>query len=495
MYISPYRVLSMLSLLILLLNLTNHAFGQNPAIKAILTNKGLQYGSHIGADWMQEKIGSVIIPDVRGGVDIGIGTVHYVLDRISVSGCDVPEPSVEFFEGVGLKAVISGLSISMSGNWHTTFGIITDGGSFDLAVFNVDVTSVVQIGSDLSGHISISSENCDARVGEASINFHGGASLIFQPFVSLFHNRIKAIIEERICPVVEERVTDLERHLSEMQVSFKVNSALVLDVPLTNSPLVDSISLGLDLKGEFYSVQSHTDPPFKAEPFNLPEDKGHMLSLGLSEFTVNSASYAYFSAGLLQAQINDSMIPKTSPFRLNTTSFGPLIPQLPKLFPNMLMELQVYARDAPMFSFQADKVTLEFPGAVKAFAIQPNASRTPLFKLNVDSIFSGMIRISEEKVKGMMELSNFTLTLASSEVGTFQTAALENFMKLGMKISVLAKLNAKLKEGIVLPTMHHIHLVNPVLKIQQGFVSIASDLDVKSGERESISEGIYPYRL
>lgn len=111
-YISPYRVLSMLSLLILLLNLTNHAFGQNPAIKAILTNKGLQYGkkmlfpqlswvkipnqrncistatlfmcppgSHIGADWMQEKIGSVIIPDVRGGVDIGIGTVHYVLDR------------------------------------------------------------------------------------------------------------------------------------------------------------------------------------------------------------------------------------------------------------------------------------------------------------------------------------------------------------------------------------------------------------------------------
>lgn len=61
-------------------------------------------------------------------------------------------------------------------------------------------------------------------------------------------------------------------------------------------------------QGEFYSVQSHTDPPFKAEPFNLPEDKGHMLSLGLSEFTVNSASYAYFSAGLLQAQINDSMV-------------------------------------------------------------------------------------------------------------------------------------------------------------------------------------------
>lgn len=59
--------------------------------------------------------------------------------------------------------------------------------------------------------------------------------------------------------------------------------------------------------------------------------------------------------------------------------------QLPKLFPNMLMELQVYARNVPIFSFQADKVTMEFPGAVKAFAIQPNASRIPLFKLNVVS--------------------------------------------------------------------------------------------------------------
>ncbi|XP_041711937.1 bactericidal permeability-increasing protein [Coregonus clupeaformis] len=485
----------MLSLLILLLNLTNHAFGENPAIKAILTNKGLQYGSHIGADWMQEKIWSMIIPDISGGVDIGIGTVHYVLDGISVSGCDVPEPSVEFYEGVGLKTGISGFSISMKGNWHTRFGIISDGGSFDLAVFNVDVTSVVQLGSDYSGHISISSENCDARISKASITFHGGASFIFQPFVTLFQDQMTALIEEKICPMVEEHVTDLDQHLAEMQVSFKVNSALVLDIPLTNPPLVESIGLGLDLKGEFYSVQSHTDPPFKAEHFDLPKDDGHMLSLGLSEFTVNSASYGYFSAGLLQAKINDSMIPKTSPFRLNTTSFGPLIPQLPKLFPNMLMELQVYARDVPMFSFQADKVTQEFPGAIKAFAIQPNASRTPLFNLNVDSIYRGMIRISEEKLQGLMKLNNFTLTLASSEVGTFQTAALEKIVKMGVEVSVLAKLNAKLEEGIALPTMHHIHLVNPVLKIQQGFVSIASDLDVKSAERESISEGIYPYQL
>ena len=48
------------------------------------------------------------------------------------------------------------------------------GGSFDLAAFNVGVTSVVRLG-DIEGHVSISSEACTAEIGDVNINFHGGA--------------------------------------------------------------------------------------------------------------------------------------------------------------------------------------------------------------------------------------------------------------------------------------------------------------------------------
>lgn len=64
----------------------------------------------------------------------------------------------------------------------------------------------------------------------------------------------------------------------------------------------------LYLKGEFYSRKTHKDPPFESRAFTMPEQPDHMLSVGLSEFTVNSASFGYFSAGLLQALINDSMV-------------------------------------------------------------------------------------------------------------------------------------------------------------------------------------------
>lgn len=59
--------------------------------------------------------------------------------------------------------------------------------------------------------------------------------------------------------------------------------------------------------------------------------------------------------------------------------------QLPKIFPGLLMNLQAYAREVPMFSFQPGAVKLDLQCAVKAFAIQPNGTQTPLFKLNVVS--------------------------------------------------------------------------------------------------------------
>ena len=64
----------------------------------------------------------------------------------------------------------------------------------------------------------------------------------------------------------------------------------------------------LYFKGEFYNIRHHTELPFEAQPFTVPRQPGYMLSVGLSEFTLNSASYRLYSAGLLQALINDSMV-------------------------------------------------------------------------------------------------------------------------------------------------------------------------------------------
>ncbi|XP_042347685.1 lipopolysaccharide-binding protein isoform X1 [Plectropomus leopardus] len=379
----------MLLPVIVVLTLTSSACGENPAVQVILTNKGLQYGKHLGAGLIQEKLDVVTLPDISGKVGIGIfGSVDYTLTGVTITKCDFPEPSVEFYESVtGFKMSISGLSVALRGRWMTHFGIIHDGGSFDMAIFSMDVTSVVELGRDPDGHLSITSVSCDAQVGDVDIHFHGGASWMFQPFVEHFKGRIRAIIEDNICPNVEEYIVSLEYHLQDMKVSFNVDEDFAFDLPLTSAPIIDASCMNLGLKGEFYNIKTHAEPPFEAQPFTVPEQPGYMLSVGLSEFTLNSAAYGLYSAGLLQAIINDSMIPPYIPVHLNTSSMGPFIPQLPKMYPDLLMNLQIYAREVPMFSFHPNVVKLDFQGAAKAFAIQPNGTQIPLFSLSVVSTF------------------------------------------------------------------------------------------------------------
>ncbi|XP_074537985.1 bactericidal permeability-increasing protein [Halichoeres trimaculatus] len=460
------------------------ACGESPAIQLILNNKGLQYGKHIGAGWIQDKLELVTLPDISGEVGVGIfGTVSYTLTGITIKKCDFPEPSAEFYQDApGFKTSTMGLSVAIEGGWRTRYGIIRDHGSFQMALFNVDVTSVVNLGKDPDGHLMVTSGGCAARVGDINIHLQGGASWIIQPFLDHFKGHIRGALEDKICPAVEEYILNLEYHLQAMNVSFNVNQDLTFDLPLSGSPIIDASSLNLGLKGEFYSTKSPTEPPFKAQPFTMPEQPSYMLLMGLSEFTLNSASYGYYSAGLLKAIINDSMIPPRSPVHLNTSSMGQFIPQLPKLFPDLLMNLQVYARELPLFAFLPGVVKLGFQGGIKAFAIQANGTQTPLFKLNVDSNFSSEVWIADGKLKGSIKMNNFTLKLAASEVGPFKTEKLE---KLGGMVASLAvaKLNGKLGEGVVLPRMKHAQLVNTALKVEQGFVAVFSDAQVLLTDR------------
>ncbi|CAL8323852.1 unnamed protein product [Merluccius merluccius] len=364
--------------------LTTLTLGENPAIKAILTNKGLQYVTEIGAELLHDTLDNASLPTVDGEVSLSIlGTVYYTLTEMTVSKCDFKEPSVDFNEDVsGFKAVISGLHMEVTGIWSTSYGIIKDGGSFVLNVWDVAVASLVSLKMNAGGRPSIGCAGCVADVGSASIQFYGGGSWFFQIFVDFFEERIRSTIEEQICPLLQQRIDALGYQLEDMGVTFQVYQDLVVDVPLTSFPAINSSSLSLSLRGQFHSLKGVKEPPFEAQPFSFAGDVGHMLSLGLSEYTTNSAAYSYFTSGQLQAFITDNMIPPSSPFRLNTRSFGLFIPELPKMYPGMEMKLQVYAREAPDFRFKSGAIQTDLLGAIKAFGVKAHGALIPLFMLN-----------------------------------------------------------------------------------------------------------------
>ncbi|XP_008316264.1 lipopolysaccharide-binding protein [Cynoglossus semilaevis] len=474
----------MLQPVILLFVLGTCSAVENPGIEITVNNKGLQYGKHAGADWIQGILGNITLPFMDGRIRVGcFSSLYYTFTDTRIRKCDLPEPSVEFSpEAAGLNMSISGLSVALTGEWMASFSFLQSVGSFNMALFSVDVTSVVKLDRDNNGHLSVSSVSCEAHVENVDISLSGGASWVFQALMNRHKSQFKQNIEDGICPQVEKSIANLEHYLQVMNVSFDVDHTLAVNLSLTASPDINPSSLNVGLKGEFFSIQTHNDPPFEAQPFTVPVQGDYMFSVVLSEYTVNSALYGYYSAGLFNIFINDSMIPPDFPVHLNTSSMGPYIPQLPKALLGLQMNLQVNATSVPMVTFQPDWAKQSFHATAEAFAVQPNGTQTPLFQLRADSAFSGQSWIDAGKVKGNVSVDNFTLTLISSDVGPVNTKTLAKSTREGIEM-ILTRVNEALSRGLDLPRLKRAKFVNSVLKVEQGFVSFFSDAEVWPTDR------------
>ncbi|XP_066499869.1 bactericidal permeability-increasing protein-like [Hoplias malabaricus] len=467
--------------IVLFLMPLTHSHAQYPAVQTVMSQKGLNGVTQWITGWLQNNISTILLPEVRGNVDIGIGSVSYVLHDMTIKRCDLPETSVVFSEGTGISLKLYGLTISISGLWNTQFGIIHDGGSFELSVYSISLVTMLELGSD-EERLTISTVSCSALLGGVQVNFHGGGSFIIQPFIDMFSKRITEEIRQKICPPFEQGIEALEKHLAVMPDAVNVDPYIYMNISLTDSPLVKSSGLGLSVKGEFYSITSPSEPPFSSEHFELPWQEDYMVTVGISEFCMNSAAYAYYCAGVLSIHITEDMLPKISPIHLNTSQFGLLIPQLPKLYPDLPMELELYASKTPLFTFKESVISVYVLASVKAFAIKTDSVAVPLFRLDMESSFSGKAYTETQLLKGALEMNNFTMELGSTEIGEFQTGPIEQMVKLAISTFALPKVNAYLKKGVPLPSVKGFSIASSVTSIENGFLAVALDLNGPSDD-------------
>lgn len=245
---------------------------------------------------------------------------------------------------------------------------------------------------------------------------------------------------------------------------------------MVTSPTISNASIDFSLKGEFYNIGKHQEPPFSPTPFSLPPQVNNMLYIGMSAFTTNSAGFVYNNAGALSLYITDDMIPPSSPIRLNTRTFGAFIPEIAKRFPSMMMKLLVKTVKEPTIFFEPNNVTVQASGSVTAYAIQPNTTLSPLFVLNMEGSVSARLYVTGVKLAGAVTLNKIEMTLETSYVGQFQVRSLDNIFLMVLKVAVIPKVNARLEKGFPLPSIGKMNLVNTQLQVLKDYMLIGTDV-------------------
>ncbi|TNN78594.1 Bactericidal permeability-increasing protein [Liparis tanakae] len=446
----------------------------NPGVKVKLTAKGLEYGRQLGMVSIQKKLKTIKVPDMSGKQRVSpIGKVKYSLTNIQIVDVGLPTSALDLVPGTGVRLSIAKAFINLHGNWRVKYlRVIKDSGSFDLKVSGLTVTTSIAIKSDETGRPVVSTVNCVAKVGSVSVKFHGGASWLYNLFKKFVEKALRNALDKKICTLVGDAVTDLNPQLKTLNVVAKVDKYAEIEYSMVSAPAVTKASIEFGMKGEFYNIGKHQEPPFTAAAFSLPPETDRMLYIGLSAFTANSAAYVYNTAGALSLDITDDMIPRGSPIRLNTRTFYVFLPQLAKRFPGLMMKLLVRTAKAPVVTFEPNKATVEASSTVTAYAIQPNATLSPLFVLNMETSASARVFVSGMRLAGAVNLNKMDLTLGKSYVGDFQVRTLNSIFQTVLKLVVIPILNVQLAKGYPLPALGKMNLVNTQLQVLKEHVSI-----------------------
>ncbi|XP_044077876.1 bactericidal permeability-increasing protein-like isoform X2 [Siniperca chuatsi] len=460
-----------------LVALISMTLSTNPGVKVKLTEKGLDYGRQLGMASIQQRLKTIQVPDISGTQKVSpIGTVQYSLSNMQIVDCGLPKSSVDLVPGTGVRLQIGNAFISLHGNWRVKYlRIIKDSGSFDLNVNGLTITTSIDIKSDETGRPAVSSINCAAIVGSVTIKFHGGASWLYNLFKNFIDKALRNELQKQICPLVADAVSDLNSQLKTLNVVAQVDQYAEIEYSMVSSPTVSKSSIDLSLKGEFYNIGKHQEPPFSPAAFSLTPEI-NMLYIGVSVFTTNSAAFVYNKAGALSLYITDDMIPQGSPIRLNTRTFGAFIPQIAKQFPGLMMKLLVKTVKNPAITFEPNNVTVQATSTVTAYAIQPNTTLSPLFVLNLETSVSAQVFVSGIRLAGAVTLNKMDLTLGTSYVGEFQVRPLNSILQMVLKVVVIPKVNVQLAKGYPLPTLGKMKLVNTQLQVLKDYMLIGTDV-------------------
>ncbi|KAJ8259742.1 hypothetical protein GJAV_G00172900 [Gymnothorax javanicus] len=442
-----------------------------------LTQKGLEYGRQIGMATLQSKLRSITIPDISGKARLSrFGKAKYRISGIRVVSAGIPKSAVGLVPNSGIRLSIGNAFIRLRGNYRARYKFIRTSGSFDLSVSGVSISSQIIVRRDGTGRPTVSSANCVARVGNANIKFHGGASWLYKLFRRKINKAFRKALEKKICPSVTDAVSGLNPRLKTLNVLARVDKYAEIEYSMAAQPAVSKDFIEFGLKGEFYNIGKHREPPFAATPFSLQAHNGSMLYIGLSSFTINSAGFVYKNTGILSLSVTDDKIPKSSPVRLNTRTFGVFIPEIAKRFPNLKVKLLVKSSTPPKIAFDPDRATLRVQGTVTAYAIRTNGTLAPLFILNLDTSVSARAYIVGVKLAGTVTLNNISITLSKSYVGQFKVKLLQDILTVVLKLVVVPQVNVQLQQGFPLPTLDKMKLVNPQLRIMKDYMLIGTDV-------------------
>lgn len=457
----------------------------SPGFKARLTQKGIDYLRDVGLGILKKEMSSLVIPPISGTAHIKVGKVDYTVSNMKVNSFNIPSATLipdPTIGGVVLNA--KGLSLAMHGDWrykaHIAFIDVKDHGTFDVSATGLSLRVAIRIGMDSAGRPTVSTQaaDCSFSIGSLHAKFHGGASWIYNLFDSAIEHELEKELSSQACGLIGKEVNeDLTKELATMNLIAKIDDIAEIDYSLVSKPTFQG-SINMANKGEVFPIGKRTEAPFPVPPIRDDPDTSNMMNIWITQYLLETAGYVYYKAGYFQYNLTQDDIPAGAPISLNTSSLiiKGIFPEVGKLFPNMLMQVNANASQPPDINMKPEALNGTVVFATKFYVQLPNKTMHYLCTLQLSVYASASLGFKGANITWHADYIRTDIKLIDSTIGKVNTKSMNVAVDFAMKLFLLPLLNNKGKTGFPLPTVEDVHFENPVLKLDQGYFKLGVDV-------------------
>ena len=382
------------------------------------------------------------------------------------------------------------MSLQCNADWdfklHSWPHVPDGSGSVDISVSGTTASLGVLV-TAVALHPQLKATAVSLAVGSIDLTFHGSLlDWLLNLFKGYIEDQVRSGLTGAFAAAIASVVAkQINPALAAMPMAFPVPARPPYDCTevrfgLTDDPTFTSGYLAVDLQGDVVAAADQRDPPIAppALPPWTAASAGYAVQLQLSQYTPESAVYAYYAAGLLAWAVP----PGDLPFGLNRTAgYGPIAPGFPAAFPGAAVSLNVSFAALPAIAFTPSGINISAP-LVVTFVAEANGSSAAAFTLLATTGFAGAVTVraangtaSPAALLARIAYLSSSLSAANSSVGPVRTAALQGLIDAVFADVVVPEVNALFAAGLPLPQIGGVTLVNPAVLYFDGFLTVATN--------------------
>ncbi|CAI2350038.1 unnamed protein product [Caenorhabditis sp. 36 PRJEB53466] len=502
----------------------------NPGIYLRIMPNGLAYLREVGMKVINEQILKLQLPNIREQIENGeVSIYNLMMSKYWAPqeyALDMSEPNIFAWS-------MSKMHLRAAGDFQATINsplllpTVPITGHFEALLGHISLYITVNMERNANGAPQVRSSGCRSAIGYVDLNVRN-TGVITDFFINAFKafliGNFKPQVELKMCKMIESIIDrDMNILLSAMPLKTRINEnnldiigetfgiapkkqnragklstfnaknitlthfvqrlrdkELVLDYQLISAPFVQSGAVNMMAKGEI-SFRGHGGTPFHPPNVRIPAPHGvHMIEFYASDYLANSMLYHSYRQKFLDVTIGPESSPQLQSLLVTTCGpagfcLGEFLGTLGEQFPDRQIEIEFFAKKAPLIVFIDNRSRFRLHGGLNMFVRPANATQVKQMILRTDTTMTANVNlwINGSAIVGNSTIENLDFKLLETKVNEVDQ---DSFSDLGLfGAEFLEKLLTEiLQMGIALPTMQGVILKSPKLTFHDRYLKVST---------------------